>query len=359
MKIPQDTLLLTPGPVAVPHFVMEAISQPVIPHRSQAFYEFYRGLLTDLQYLFQTQAQTCCMVGTGTQGVEAAMYSLFRPGNKVIIPAMGKFSQRWVDYGKIVGLNIVEISIAWGKGLQIDEIEPILKQHPDSAGIILTHCETSTGVGIDLEEISLRCKQVNPEMLVVVDAITSVGVIPFYLDAWKIDCAVIASQKALMNPTGLCAFAMSEQATGRLKATHPADSRNLFNYLAHAEEASYPYTAPVQLLYGIHAALSWIKGETLAKRWNHSHQLAKYFRKVLGQMGGEIFSETPAASLTAFTFPRQNMEGVKEKLEREYGIQISGGQGELKGSILRVSHMGVTGKEEMKKCLEGLRNIQS
>ena len=353
------TLLLTPGPVAVPNFVIEAISQQVIPHRSQAFHAFYEGLLQDLQYVFQTQAQTCCMVGTGTQGVEAAMYSLFQPGDKVIIPAMGKFSQRWVDYGKMLGLTVVEMPIKWGKVLQTDSIESILKQHADAAGIILTHCETSTGVGIDLEEISLTCKQVNPDMLVVVDAITSVGVIPFYMDAWKIDCAVIASQKALMNPTGLCAFAMSEQAMARLIATHPADSRNLHNYVAHAREASYPYTAPVQLLYGIQAALSWIKEETLAKRWNHSHQLARYFRRELGQMGGEIFSEHPANSLTAFSFPEQDMERIKKKLETTYAIQLSGGQGELRGSILRVSHMGTTEREDMEKCLVSLRQIVS
>ena len=352
-------LLLTPGPVAVPNFVIEAISQQVIPHRSQAFHAFYEGLLQDLRYVFQTQTQTCCMVGTGTQGVEAAMYSLFRSGDKVIIPSMGKFSQRWVDYGKILELNVVKIPIAWGKTLHIDQVESMLAQHPDAKGIILTHCETSTGVGIDLEEISLRCKERNPELLVVVDAITSVGVVPFYLDAWKIDCAVIASQKALMNPAGLCAFAMSDLAQEQLEATHPSDSRNLHHYIKQAKEASYPYTAPVQLLFGIQAALSWIKEETLPKRWNHSHQLARYFREELGKMGGEIFSENPADSLTAFSMPGWEVEPIRVRLEREHGIQISGGQEELKGNILRVSHMGAIGTEEMDKCLDGLRQIVS
>ena len=298
------------------------------------------------------------MVGTGTQGVEAAMYSLFRPGDKVIIPAMGKFSQRWVDYGKILGLEMAEISIPWGKTLRTDQVQVVLNTHSDAKGMVLTHCETSTGVGIDLEEIALACKAHNPNLLILVDAITSAGVIPFYLDAWKIDCAVVASQKALMNPTGLCAFALSELGIAHLQASHPADSRNLFYYIEHAKEGSYPYTAPVQFLYGIQAALSFFKKETLPKRWNHVHQLAHYFREQLTQIGGKIFSEEPSDSLTAFSFSDRDMGMLKTKLEEEANIQISGGQGELKGKILRVSHMGIIALKEMeffsnsmKECL--------
>ncbi len=299
------------------------------------------------------------MVGTGTQGVEAAMYSLFRPGDKVIIPAMGKFSQRWVDYGKILGLEMAEISIPWGKTLRTDQVQVVLNTHSDAKGMVLTHCETSTGVGIDLEEIALACKAHNPNLLILVDAITSAGVIPFYLDAWKIDCAVVASQKALMNPTGLCAFAISELGIAHLQASHPADSRNLFYYIEHAKEGSYPYTAPVQFLYGIQAALSFSKKETLPKRWNHVHQLACYFREQLTQIGGKIFSEEPADSLTAFHFPGADMGRLKAKLEEEAGIQVSGGQGELRGQILRASHMGMLRKGDMKDLLEALRGILS
>ena len=333
-------LLLTPGPVAVPDFVLEAIAQPVIPHRSEAFYSFYGHLVNDLKYLFQTQQRTCCMVGTGTQGVEAAMYSLFRPGDRVVILSMGKFSERWVEYGQILGLEIEEIPIEWGRDLAAELWETKLKSLPNCAGVILTHCETSTGVGIDLESLASLTRQIHPEALVLVDAITSVGVIPFYFDAWGIDCAVVASQKALMNPAGLCAFAVSDRAYARTPLTPLADSRNLRNYLDSAASRSYPYTAPCQLLYGVQAALKHIKDTSLPTIWNHTQHLAQHFRERIHQIGGEVFSEHPAASLTAFGLPVHEVTKVKNILEEKYGILISGGQGHLKGKILRVSHMG-------------------
>lgn len=351
---PHHKLLLTPGPVAVPDFVLEAIAQPVIPHRSEAFYSFYGQLLEDLKYLFQTQQYTCCMVGTGTQAVEAGMYSLFHPGDRVVIPSMGKFSQRWVEYGKILDIEVEEIPVEWGRGLPIEVLESKLKQIPQCAGVILTHCETSTGVGIDLETKASLIRQLHPDALILVDSITSVGVIPFYFDAWGIDCAVVASQKALMNPAGVCAFAVSDRAYQKMPKTPLADSRNLRNYLDSAVSRSYPYTAPCQLLYGIQAALTHIRNTGLPQIWNRTHLLAQQFRNGLIQMGGEIFSENPADSLTAFGLPIHSMTEAKDVLEEKYGIVVSGGQGHLKGEILRVSHMGLTSRDDIYAILEAL-----
>ena len=351
----ENPLLLTPGPVAVPSFVLEAIARPVIPHRSEAFYAFYEGLLQDLQYLFQAESSTCCMIGSGTMGMEAAMYSLFRPGDRVLIVSMGKFSQRWVDYGNLSGLEVIAWTLPWGNCPTPSALKEQLAQHSDIRGIILTHCETSTGVGIDLEECVFAFREVFPQGLVMVDAITSVGLLPFYFDAWGLDCAMVASQKALMNPAGVCAFALSERAQGALQPTHIADSRNLWNYLQHAEKGSFPYTPPVQLFYGIQAALDQIKTQGLPSVWNQVHQTARYFRKGLEEIGGSLFPESPADSLTAFSLPQTNASSVKIYLEEEHNILLSGGQGALAGKILRASHMGEVGEVEMDAVLEAMQ----
>jgi len=349
--------LLTPGPVEVPDIVTNAISQPVIPHRSTAFESFYSNLLKDLTYFFQTSHHTCCLIGSGTYGVEIAMYSLYHSGDEVIVISIGKFSQRWVDYGKQLGLNVIEINKPWGETVTPMEISSIVREHPQCKGIVLTHCETSTGVLLDLEEMIWEIRNVKEDLLICVDAITSVGAVPFYFDSWDVDCAIVASQKSLMNPAGVCAFALSERAVRGLTETHHSDFRNLYNYLSFARKGSYPYTPPVQLLYGIQASLTYFRQMELPRLWNQVHIKAITFREGLKEIGGELFGTDYSSSLTAFYFPKQDMSMIKMRLEKKYNIFISGGQGHLKGNILRISHMGMSTHEDMKEVVDRLKQV--
>ncbi len=352
-----DTKLLTPGPVDVPDFVMQAIAKPVIPHRSPAFEAFYHDLLRDLTYLFQTQQQTCCMIGSGTYGVESAMYSLFRPGDQVMIISMGKFSQRWVDYASILQLDAIVIDKEWGQTVSISELAEVLKEHPGCKGVMITHCETSTGVLVDLEEIVWNLKQVKEELLVCVDAITSVGAVPFYFDAWMIDCAVVASQKSLMNPAGVCAFALSTHAEKHMVQTHASDARNLYNYIDFARKHNFPYTPPVQLLYGMKASLEYIQKLTLPTIWNQVHHKARVFRNGLAEIDGVLFGADYSSSLTAFSLPGSDLSEIKEKLEKDFHIILSGGQGHLKGQILRISHMGMSTDQDMRMVIDRIKQL--
>ena len=350
-------ILLTPGPVSVPAFVMDAIRQPVIHHRTKAFEEMYSALLKGLRYLFQTDSTVATMTGTGTYGVEAAMYSLFRPGEKVLILENGKFSERWANYGKLLGLDVTVFKKALGAGFSVEEVLINLKSE-SYVGIIATHCETSTATLLDLEELAFQVKNNYPDLILVVDAITTVGAIPFYMDEWQIDCAVVAAQKALMNPAGTIAFALSEQAVDRMQATHHADFRNLYNYVEFARKNSYPYTAPVQLLYGIQAALNYIEEKSLPVVWNQTHFSARLFRQGIASRGGRIFSKSPSDSVTAFFFQDEDNDLIRKKLVEQAGIRISGGQGELVGKIMRVSHMGTSDENAMLRLLEAIDHVR-
>ncbi|MDX2248748.1 MAG: alanine--glyoxylate aminotransferase family protein [Bacteroidia bacterium] len=351
------THLFTPGPVPVPAFVMEAIARPVIHHRTEAFTTLYAGIQTRLQYLFQTKGFTGTIIGSGTYGVESAIYSLFRPGEKVAVIQVGKFSQRWSDYSKLSGLEIIVIEKEWGKGITPQEVSSQLESHSDIAGIVITHCETSTGVCLDLEEIVLAARQQFPDLCILVDAITTVGAIPFYMDQWEIDYAVVASQKALMNPAGTCAFALSERAMGRLVSTHSSDFRNLYNYYQSGKRHEYPFTAPTQLLYGIGAALEDIQSEGLPAIWNRTHHAAKTFREGIIKLDGEIVAEMPSDSLTAFRFPGKNNSFIKKQMAEKYDIHLAGGQGPMKGEIMRCSHMAGMDAEMMLMVLDKLGEL--
>lgn len=354
MKAP---FLFSPGPVSIPDFVQEALNQPVIHHRTEPFRILYGELMEELRYLFQTAGPTCCFTGSGTLGVEAAMYSLFRPGEKVLVPSHGKFSTRWADYGRLAGLEVVPLVSPWGKTIAPHVILEQIRDAGNVAGMVLTHSETSTGVGLDLEEICDAVRRHFPELCILVDGITSVGAIPFYLDAWGIDAAVVASQKSLMNPAGLCALGFSERGATRLMPSHPADSQNLFNYLKAAEHREFPYTPPLQLLYGVHRALEHIREKGYPLIWNEVHQCARRFRDGVVALGGEIWGEHPVDSLTAFSLPGQDMRALQEQLVREAGYFVAGGQGPWKGQVLRVSHMGALTREDMEQLLSAIEAV--
>lgn len=346
--------LLTPGPVEVPTFVMEAISRPVIHHRSAAFREFYSNIRNGLQYLFQTDGFTGTIIGSGTFGVEAAIYSLFRPHNRIAIVDNGKFSRRWVNYGSLRDLEIIHLVAEWGEAITKEEILEGIHHMPTLKGIVLTHCETSTGAVIDLEEIALAIRNVYPDILIVVDGITTVGAIPFYADEWQIDCAIVASQKALMNPTGTCAFHLSERAIRHLAPTHNSDFINLYNYYEPGLSNEYPYTAPTQLLYGIEAVLDHFRQTGLPAIWNEVHHAASTFRKGIERLGGKLMASNPSDSLTAFQFPEHDNEAIRQMLMRDFDFHLAGGQGPFRGKIMRASHMAGVTAETMEILLEKL-----
>lgn len=353
------TKLLSPGPVPIPEFVKIALSKSVIHHRTQEFEAFYRDLIKYLQYLFQTQQGICTCMGSGTYGVEMAIYSLFKKGEEILVPTHGKFSERWADYSRLLGIKVHELPVAWGQSPQKEKILESLNQYPSCRGLVLTHSETSTGAVLDLEEIAFAVKEAFPEVLILVDGITSIGALPYYHDDWKIDCSVIASQKALMNPAGLVGFAFSQLAEARLRETHISDFQNLHNHLTAARKNNSAFTPPVQLLFGLEAALKQIEHETLPRLWNRVHQTATYFRKEIQDMGGTIIPTHPSDSLSAFTFSGISGQELKDKLEQDYGLFLSGGQGEFKGKILRVSHMGMLDRKDMEEVIKSLKETLS
>ncbi len=332
--------ILTPGPVPIPDFVREAISQAVIPHRSAEFEEMYAEILSGLKYLFQTEkGKVGTLIASGTGGMEILMHSLFRPTEEVLIVSNGKFSQRWADYGKMENWEGKILEKEWGKIADKEEILAQLHQMAAPRGIVLTHCETSTGALLDLEEIAFALKSQFPDLLIVVDGVTSIAAQAFYFDDWHIDAALVAGQKGLMNPAGLAAYALSEVACDRLQPTFAGDFHNLYNYVQWAARNSYPFTPAVNLLYGLQAALRYIQASSLPVIWNSTQRAARVFRAGIREMGGKMLPDVAAESLTAFSLPGCDSQALLAALKAQ-GFWLSGGQGPLKGKILRISHMG-------------------
>ena len=349
--------LLTPGPVTVPDFVLDAMRRPVMHHRDAPFQDFFQGLQARLRKLFLTESLTGVFAGSGTYGVEIMMRSLLHRGERVLVLNLGKFSERWARYGQLMGLQVLEVQAPWGESITLEQVQTIARDQSNLGGVVITHSETSTGAMVDLEEMTFVLRRAHPDMLILVDAITSVGAMPYYHDDWGIDASIVASQKALLNPAGLVAYALSPRAEARLWPTFGGDFANLHNYAAHARQGSFPFTPPLTLMYGLDAALAHIEAQTLPVIWQAAHGSARAFRQGLAELGGEIRPEMPSGSLTAFTLPRADPNRVKQRLADEHGLLLAGGQGDWKGKVLRVSHMGQADAPMMQRLLMAMNEV--
>jgi aspartate aminotransferase-like enzyme len=350
-------LFMVPGPVEPPRFVMEAVLKPVVHQRSTEFRSFFSELQEDLKYVFQTSNPVICLLGSGTFAVELAMRSLFSTGDEVAIPAMGKFSERWAGTALEMGLNAVPMGITWGHGLSVQHVEYVLEEYPNLKGWVLTHCETSTGVSIDLEGIAAIIREKAPHQLIVVDAVSTLAVQPLYSDSWNLDVVVAASQKGLLNPAGTSFMSLSPRA--RL-AMQPAESESyldLSRYLQFLEDSDYPFTPPTQLFYGIHAALKSIRSQGLPAVWNHTHQLSRVCKSRIPTMGADLFGLSNSDALTVFSLGRLDHSMVRSRLLNEYGIELAGGQGRMADLIIRIGHFGAHGLPELNRALDALEKL--
>lgn len=341
----------------VPRHVMDAIAQPVMHQRTAAFDEFFHGFQADLRYVFQTHSPVVAMPGTGTFGVEAAMFSFFKPGDKVAIPAMGKFSQRWASFGMELGLDVVPLGLAWGHVFTVEHVSEVMGQHPDLRGWVLTHVETSTGVAIDLEEIAAAIKAHNPQQLVVVDAICSVGIQALYTDAWQLDVVVAASQKGFLNPAGTVYVAIGPQAAAELAYPDAADYRHLGHYFRYLMQGAYPFTPPVQLFYGVAAVCKSMCQDSMPVVWGRAHAMSRYFKQAVKGLGIGIFGEGNADALTVLSLGRQSHDAIRERLVLDHGIETAGGQDQLEDLVIRVGHFGPVGVAEMEACVNALATV--
>lgn len=346
--------LLTPGPVPIPDFVQRALCQPPVYHHTADFEAFMEELESGLRYFFQTQGTVLGMIGSGTYGMEALMYSLLERGDRVIVQSIGKFSQRWADYADLLGMDTVRLEKSWGQGTETQEYLDLLAQNPQTKAVILTHCETSTGIFTDVEQIAFHVKRIFPDVWVLVDAISTGGALPFYMDEWGIDGVVVGAQKALMNPTGTVYLALSEQAVVALKPSDKSDVLNLWNYHQAMQKHRFPYSPPISQFYGVLAALQHIRHQSLPGVWNELHQNARTFRNWLQKQGFELWAEPAADCMTAFCKKGVDLVALQRQLA-ERGVIVSEGQDQLKGQILRVAHYQPIEKEAIKIFEEILR----
>ncbi len=354
-----DYLLLTAGPVQVDDEIRAILKQPLKYHRSADFIKIYNQVTADLRYLFRTEHETLILTSSGTGAMEAAVTNFFSPGDKVIVVANGKFSERWKIICRAYQLEISGISIPWGKSVSKDQLLRQIQKTENLKGIFLTHCETSTGALTDLQKIVPEIRA-HTEALVIVDAISSLSVVPFYMDKWGIDIAVVASQKGLGLPPGLSFIAVNQRAWVAAElAELPRFYFDLIKYRqAERLQIGSAFTPSVPLVIAAKLALEKIKRKSLPVIWEERERIAANFREQILKRDIPIFPETPSNSLTVLDFQHDNIANkIISDLREKYRIVVSGGQSKLQGKVIRVGHMTNVSEKDLSKFLAALDEI--
>jgi len=332
--------LFTPGPVSVAPDVLLSMAQPITHHRLPEFSEILKEIRENLKYLFQTQKEVYFFASSGTGAMEAAIVNLFSPGDKVIVVVGGKFGQRWLELSQTYNLEPVVIEVPWGKAVKPEEVEKALKNNSGVKGVLIQACETSTGVKHPVKEIAEIVKET--EAVIVVDAISALGVYELPMDEWGLDVVITGSQKALSLPPGLSFIAFSDKAQVLAETSKlPKYYFNLQKEKKAYEKNTTAFTPAVSLLIGLRKMLKRIKEIGLEKLFKHYQTLSLACRKAVSALNLEIFSEVPSESLTVIKAPEGLNTGELLKfLRNKLGIVFAGGQAHLKGKILRITHMG-------------------
>jgi len=333
--------LLTPGPTPLPPQISLAMAKPIIHHRTPQFQEILKEASTGLKWVFQTANDVFIISSSGSAAMEAAVINLLSSGDTALVVQGGKFGERWTEISKAYGINAQVIDVEWGKAVSPEEIKKRLKANPQIKTVFTTLCETSTGVDTDIAAIAAVIKE-TPAVLVV-DAISALGVVDLKTDAWGVDVVVAGSQKGLMLPPGLGFISVSPKAW---KLVEASKSTRYYLDLRKAKKAldknDTPFTSSITLIDALNESLKMMQQDGLEYMFGRHKTMADATRAAMKALGLELFAPTAASDgVTAVKVPA-GVDGEKlvKTMRDTYGVTIAGGQDELKGKVFRIAHMG-------------------
>ena len=334
--------LFSPGPTMLPPEVLLKMAEPIMHHREPEFEKIFAEIRQGLKYLFQTKNEVLIFTSSGTGAMEGAVSNLLSKGDKALVVRGGKFGERWGEICKAYGIEFIPVDVEWGRAVDPEKIQEILKSDPSIRAVYTQASETSTGVKHPIKEIAEIVKKYD-DTIIVVDAITGIGVFNIPMDEWGLDVVVSGSQKALMLPPGLAFAALSDKAW---KFVERSDlSKYYFNFkkeLKSAQKNQSSYTPAISLFVGLRETLNMIRREGLEGVFRRHEKLAAATRAAVKGLGLELFApETPSNALTAVKIPA-GIDGLKLQslFFEKFGITVAEGQDRAKGKIIRIAHLG-------------------
>ena len=343
----QKNYLLAPGPTPVPDTALRAMAEPMWHHRTPRFRKLYQEVTEGLQYVLQTSGNVYSIAGSGSAAMEAAVVNLLDSGDKAVVVRGGKFGERWGDICDAYGIPFLPLDVNWGDPVDPKAVASLARSDSAVKAVFLTLCETSTATHTDVKAVAAALA--GTDILIVVDGISAIGGSEYRMDEWGIDVSVVGSQKALMTPPGLAYIALGARADARMETVkRPRFYLDLRAYKAGMDKQDPPFTPPVTIFVAQQESLRMICQDGIENIWARTAAFAKATRAAINAMGLEIYSKAPSDCVTAVTLPGK-VDGAKivSHMRDVQGVTPAGGQGKLKGKIVRLTHMGYIDKFDL------------
>jgi alanine-glyoxylate transaminase/serine-glyoxylate transaminase/serine-pyruvate transaminase len=362
---PPDRILLGPGPSDVHPAVLEALGRPLLGHLDPAFLPILDEVCEQLRGVFRTANRATLPVsGTGSAGLEACIVNLVEPGDRVVVGVNGVFGGRLAEVARRAGADVRTVERGWGRIIEPEAFIDAVREH-DAHLAAIVHAETSTGAHQPVAEIGAALAAT--DTLLVLDTVTSLAGVEVDIDGWSVDAAYSGTQKCLSVPPGLSPVTFSDKAVAKLKGrATPVQSWYLdlsliLAYIDGEGGRTYHHTAPISMLYGLHAGLGLVEAEGLEQRWARHARLGGMLQEGLVEMGLPLLAQEGhrLPQLTTVGLPDGVDEAVlRRRLLDEHGIEVGGGLGDLAGRAWRIGLMGHSASERnVRLVLAAIREL--
>ncbi len=351
--------LFSPGPTMLPPEVLLKMAEPIMHHREPEFEKIFAEIREGLKYLFQTKNEVLVFTSSGTGAMEGAVSNILSRGDKALVVRGGKFGERWGEICKAYGIEFIPIDVEWGRAVEPVQIQKALQSDPAIRAVYTQASETSTGVKHPIREIAEITQQYE-DKVIVVDAITGIGVFDIPMDQWGIDVLVSGSQKALMLPPGLAFAALSEKAWRMVERSNlPKYYFDFKKELKSTKKNQSSYTPAISLFVGLRESLNMIRKEGLEALFKRHEKLARATREAVKALGLGLYApDSPSNAVTAVKIPEGiDGERLKDLFFERFGITVAEGQDRAKGKIIRIAHLGYYERLDMVMVISALEML--
>lgn len=338
-------MLFSPGPTEIEADIRDIAAKPLPYFRGTEYTDMILELMSNAQYLFQTEQTPLTLTASGSGVMEMAIVNLLNIGDRVVVLNCGTFGAKWTEMCKAFELEVDELKVEWGKTPDLDKLEALLT--PATKALLVTAHETSTGLANDIQMLGQLARQRN--VLLIVDAVSAIGADEFQMDEWNCDCAIVSSQKALACMPGISFIVFSERAWRQIPEVKR--SRYYFDaqeYLKNASRGMLPYTPAINVTYQVHERLKRIRAMGLEAFIAQHAEKARAFRKILLQNPDfSQYSERPSNALSAIRLPDYvSMSQIITYIKQRYAWYLAPNPTQAQ-NYLRISHMGDISLENM------------
>jgi len=334
--------LFTPGPTQLLPQVQTAMAEPILHHRTDEFRKIFSEVLEGLRYLYDTESDVLLFASSGSGAMEGAVVNMLSPGDQALIVSAGKFGERWVQLCKAYDINTEVISVPYGQSVEPEQVRNSLEKRADTKAVLVQYTESSTGARHDVRALGEIVHQY-PKTALVVDAITGLGVMEMPVDRWHLDVVIGGSQKALMIPPGLSFASVSSKAWSLIEGTR--SRKFYFDFQKERKnnaKGESSYTPAITLIVALRESLRYIRQLGRENLIQNAGLLAQATRSAVGALALKLFAaESPSDALTAICPPEGVDSGtIIREFKKNFGSIVANGQGELKGKLFRIAHLG-------------------